>query len=52
VKAQEHLEDVETEDPLVGDRDELQVAVDLLGEDLPGDEVGVVYAAVAFSLIS
>ena len=42
VEPQEHLEDVEAEDPVVGDRDELQVAVHLLGQDLPRDEVRVV----------
>ena len=41
-EAQQHLEDVEAEDAVVGDRDELEVAVDLLDEELPRDEVGVV----------
>ncbi len=42
MEAQEDLEDVEAQDPVVGDRDELQVAVHLLGQDLPRHEVGVV----------
>ena len=42
LEPQQHLEDVEAEDPVVGDRDELEVAVALLDEELPRDEVGVV----------
>ena len=42
LEPQEHLEDVEAEDAVVGDRDELEVAVPLLDEELPRDEVGVV----------
>ena len=42
LEAKEHLEDIETKDPVVGDRDELEVAVALLDEELPRDEVGVV----------
>ncbi len=42
LQAQEHLEDVEPEHAVVGDRDELEVAVLLLDEELPRDEVGVV----------
>ncbi len=42
LEAQQHLEHVEPEDPLVGDRDELEVAVLLLDEELPRDEVRVV----------
>ena len=41
LEPQEDLEDVEAEDPVVGDRDELEVAVALLDEELPRDEVGV-----------
>ena len=42
LEAQEDLEDVEAEDAVVGDRDELEIAVALLDEELPRDEVGVV----------
>ena len=42
LEPEQHLEDVETEDAVVGDRDELEVAVALLDEELPRDEVGVV----------
>ena len=42
VEPQQHLEDVEPQLAVVGDRDELQVAVLLLDEELPRDEVGVV----------
>ena len=42
LEPQEDLEDVEAEDAVVGDRDELEVAVALLDEELPRDEVGVV----------
>ena len=42
LEAEQHLEDVEAQDPVVGDRDELEVAVLLLDEELPRDEVGVV----------
>ncbi len=42
LQAQQHLEDVEAKDAVVGDRDELEVAVALLDEELPRDEVGVV----------
>ena len=42
VELQEDLEDVEPEDAVVGDRDELEVAVLLLDEELPRDEVRVV----------
>ena len=42
LEPQEDLEDVEAEDAVVGDRDELEVAVLLLGEELPRDEVRVV----------
>ena len=42
LQPEEHLEDVEAEDAVVGDRDELEVAVLLLDEDLPRDEVRVV----------
>ena len=42
LEPEQHLEDVEAEDPVVGDRDELEVAVALLDEELPRDEVGVV----------
>ena len=42
LQAQEHLEDLEAEDPVVGDRDELEIAVLLLDEELPRDEVRVV----------
>ena len=42
LQAEQHLEDVEPEDAVVGDRDELEVAVALLDEELPRDEVGVV----------
>ena len=42
LQAQQHLEDVEAEDAVVRDRDELEVAVSLLDQDLPRDEVGVV----------
>ena len=42
LQAQQHLEDVEAEEAVVGDRDELEVAVLLLDEELPRDEVGVV----------
>ena len=41
LEAQEHLEDVESEDAVIGDRDELEVAVALLDEELPRDEVRV-----------
>ena len=40
-QAEQHLEHVEPEDPVVGDRDELEVPVLLLDQDLPRDEVGV-----------
>jgi len=39
LQAQEDLEHVETEDAVVRDRDELQVAVLLLDEELPRNEV-------------
>ena len=42
LEPQQHLEDVEAKDPVIGDRDELEVAVALLDEELPRDEVGVV----------
>ena len=42
LEPQQDLEDVEAEDAVVGDRDELEVAVLLLDEELPRDEVGVV----------
>ena len=42
LEPEQHLEDVEAEDAVVGDRDELEVAVPLLDEELPRDEVGVV----------
>ena len=41
-RAQEHLVDVETEPARLVDGHELQVPVALLGQHLPGDEVGVV----------
>ncbi len=42
LEAKQHLEHVETEDAVVGDRDELEVTVLLLDEQLPRDEVRVV----------
>ena len=42
LEPEQHLEHVEAQDPVVGDRDELEVAVLLLDEELPRDEVGVV----------
>ena len=42
LEPEQHLEDVEAELAVVGDRDELEVAVLLLDEELPRDEVGVV----------
>ena len=42
LEPEQDLEDVEAEDAVVGDRDELEVAVLLLDEELPRDEVGVV----------
>ena len=42
LEPQQDLEDVEAEDAVIGDRDELEVAVALLDEELPRDEVGVV----------
>ena len=42
LEAKEDLEDVEAQHAVVGDRDELEVAVALLDEELPRDEVGVV----------
>ena len=42
LEAEEHLEHVEAEDAVVGDRDELEVAVALLDEELPRHEVRVV----------
>ena len=42
LEPQQHLEHVEPEDAVVGDRDELEVAVLLLDEELPRDEVRVV----------
>ena len=42
LEAEQDLEDVLAQDAVVGDRDELEVAVLLLGEDLPRDEVRVV----------
>ena len=42
LQPEEHLEDVEAEDPVVGDRDELEIPVHFLDEELPRDEVGVV----------
>ena len=42
LEPEEDLEHVLAEDPVVGDRDELEVAVLLLGQDLPRDEVRVV----------
>ena len=41
-ETEEDLEDVEPEQAVVGDRDELEVAVLLLDEELPRDEVRVV----------
>jgi hypothetical protein len=42
-QAEEHLEDVQAEKPVVRDGDELQVAVHFLGQDLPRDQVRVVF---------
>ena len=42
LEPEQHLEHVEAEDAVVGDRDELEVAVLLLDEELPRDEVRVV----------
>ena len=42
LEPEQDLEDVEAEDPVIGDRDELEIAVLLLDEDLPRHEVGVV----------
>ena len=42
LEPQEDLEDVQPEEAVVGDRDELEVAVLLLDEELPRDEVRVV----------
>ena len=42
LEPEEDLEDIEAEDAVIGDRDELQVAVLLLDQELPRDEVGVV----------
>ena len=42
LEPEQHLEDVEAKDAVIGDRDELEVAVALLDEELPRDEVGVV----------
>ncbi len=42
LQPEENVVDVLAEDAVVGDRDELEVAVLLLGEDLPRDEVRVV----------
>ena len=42
LEPEQDLEDVEAEEAVVGDRDELEVAVLLLDEELPRDEVRVV----------
>ena len=42
LEPEEDLEHVEAQDAVVGDRDELEVAVLLLDEELPRNEVGVV----------
>ena len=42
LELQEDLEDIEAEDAVVGDRDELEVGVLLLDQELPRDEVRVV----------